>query len=366
MTRVIVSVSTVKDTPDHVTTWVRRNLAQGVDHMVVFVDDGDAATLEALACHAGVTAIDGPSWWGQERPARLNVRQRLSSNAVLAAATRVPGVEWVLHHDADEVAVIDRPQLRRLHDDVRAVRLSPLEAVSRTTWPDDRVTDFKRLLGDDELELLVALGVIGKAGNAHYFHGHIGGKVAIRPTLGAWLGTHHMVDADRQKLPCFEAPWLRLLHYESFSFDEFVRKWSNLSTSGGAVITRGARSDLLAGFRALLAAELDDEAFAQVATRLFDRHVRDDHDLLRTLGFLVQVDPDSDPDGDSGAATDADSEAAAEGVVSDLAARVQSLAAADKGVFDVGGSREAVESVLDAAVDAGESRSRSAWIRRRR
>ena len=354
----IVSVSTVKDSPQRLATWITRNLANGIDHMVVFVDDSDPAVLAELGSHDHVTVVDSLAWWGPSRPGRLNVRQRLSANAVLAAASMVPAVTWVLHHDADEVAVIDRERLAECADSTSAFKLTPYEAVSQRVWPDDRVTLFKRPLSTEELMLLAALGVVAKPANATYFHGHIGGKVAMRPTLSAWLGTHHMVDADKDKQPAFEAPWLKLLHYESFSADEFVRKWTNLSTSGGPVATRGARSTLAEAIRFLTGSDLAPEVRHDLMLELFDRHVADDGELLDRLGFVEQLDPDLGHRVPSFDVVARD----------ELTARVEALATVDKLVFEPGTPAERIRAAWgDAPAPAATSGAHDTgrWPRRR-
>lgn len=336
----IVTVSTVKDSPATLTRWVQRNLRNGVDHLVVFVDDGDPAALEALSASPYVTAVDSASWWGAERPDRLNVRQRINANAVRAVVARVPGVDWIFHVDSDEVAVIDRDRLAALDPALGVVRLLPLEAVSRDEWPDDEVGAFKRLLDDDELTLIHTLGAVARPKNADYFHGHIGGKVGMRPGHDGWLGTHHVVGADRSRQPAFEADWLSLLHYESHTAAEFVRKWGNLATSGGPVTTRGARSALATSVQTLLAKRLDPEVTDRLLRRLFEMTTRDDHELLDSLGLLVRVDPRAgthrpDPGAEPVAA---------------LRAALAGLHGRDKSGFEPGRSPDAA-----AADDAGRS-----------
>lgn len=331
----IVAVSTVKDSPERLGRWVERNLANGVDHLVVFVDDSDPDVLAALAGDH-VTPIDSRSWWGELRPARLNDRQRINANAVRAVGTAVSGVDWVLHLDGDEVAVIDRAQFDELPVDTNAVRLAPLEAVSRPAWPDGEVTEFKRLLTQPELDVLHALGGITKATNNEYFHGHVGGKVAMRPVDDLWLGTHHVVNEHREKQPAFGAPWLSLLHYESHTADEFVRKWTNLATSGGRVFTRGARATLATAVRGLIELDISAEARRDVMLELFDRHVRDDVELLDRLGLLVRMTP----------AEGEHRPSVADGVVAEVADRLRALEGLDKSSLQPGGDLEAARALL--------------------
>lgn len=334
----ILAVSTVKDSLPRLRAWVDLNLRNGVDHVVVFVDDDDPEVLRGLGSIPHVSVIASSTWWQGRRPARLNVRQRINANAVRAAAAAA-GIEWVLHIDADEVAVIDRAELRDVPAETRAIRLQPFEAVSRDDWPDDRVTHFKRLLDEGELTLLVALGALPRATNTAYFHGHVGGKVAMRPADDLWLGTHHVVDSERVKQPVLEAPWLRLLHYESYSAEEFVRKWSNLATSGGPVVTRGARATLASAVRCLVGLDIDESTRHRLMLELFRRHVRDDFVLLDSLGLLTAADPASGrhtphPD---------------EGAVSVVDGALRAFGGADKSGFEPGGDVTRARELIDGA-----------------
>jgi hypothetical protein len=333
---VILAVSTVKDSPERLRRWAHRNLANGVDHLVVLVDDSDRDVLAELASTDHVTAISSSTWWGAHRPQRLNVRQRINANVVRGMGTVLPGVDWVLHLDADEVALVDRAELDAVPESTRAIRLSPCEAVSQRTWPDDEVTLFKRLLTESELAVLFALGGISKATNNEYFHGHVGGKVAMRPAEDLWLGTHHVVNADREKQPALESPWLKLLHYESHTAEEFIRKWTNLATSGGPVVTRGARADLAAAVRGLLDMDLTPELRRDVMLDLFDRHVCDDIALLDRLGLLVHLRPEEGQHRPS----------APKGLVESLELLVQGLAGTDKSCFEPGGDVESARALL--------------------
>ena len=289
---VIVAVSTVKDTPDRLARWVDRNLRNGVDHIVAFVDDDNPEALARLTDSSHVTAIGSSTWWGTGRPQRLNVRQRLNANTVMAVA-RGTDIGWVLHIDADEVALLDRPLLDALPPpETIAVHLAPYEATSQRDWPPDAPHRFKCLLTASELHLLKGLGVITGTSNGSYFHGHVGGKVAARPMNDVWLGTHRAVNDSGERHPAFHAPGLRLLHYESHTADEFIRKWSNLTTSGSPVVTRGARTTIATAVRGLLELDLDQSTRHEILLRLFDRYVKDDVETLDQLGLLVTIDPD--------------------------------------------------------------------------
>ena len=82
-----------------------------------------------------------------------------------------------------------------------------------------------------------------------------------------------------------------MLHYESYSGEDFVRKWSALVASGRAPVFRPARGGTAAALRALIGRELDEETARRSLMRLFERTTQDDLETLRDLGLLVEADP---------------------------------------------------------------------------
>ena len=71
----LFTVSTVKDDVPGLKQFVARNLAGGVDHMFLFVDDARPRVTAALDRHPHVTAVaTGENWWVGKRPRQLNAR----------------------------------------------------------------------------------------------------------------------------------------------------------------------------------------------------------------------------------------------------------------------------------------------------
>ncbi len=80
----ILSVSTVKDTVPNLEKFVRRNLAGGIDHLLVFLDDQQPEAAQLLEAHPHVTCVrTHRGWWHGQRPKGLNERQ--GRNAALSA-----------------------------------------------------------------------------------------------------------------------------------------------------------------------------------------------------------------------------------------------------------------------------------------
>ncbi|MBB6629035.1 glycosyltransferase family 2 protein [Nocardioides sp. KIGAM211] len=291
----LLTASTIRDSLPNVRRFVAANLASGVDHMVVFLDapkdPGQAEVRAELDAHPHVTAVPTgrAGWWRDDRPAGLNVRQRINANVVLDAVRDLAWAEWVVHVDGDEVARVDPDLLAAVPADTGALRLDPLEAVSQ--WHVDAPpTLFKRLLDQQDLHLLFTLGVITEPSNTVYFHGHVKGKAGVRPGSGLRLTLHNAVDDEGRIAEGHRAPGLAVLHYDSISGEEFARKWAALSSAGKAQFrpNRGITADALA---ALVGKDLPDEVRETYLRRIYERTTRDDVETLRDLGLLETVDP---------------------------------------------------------------------------
>jgi hypothetical protein len=253
--------------------------------------EGQAEVREWLDAQPHVTCIrTGKEWWAGDRPGQLNVRQRTNANLLKHVLSGFDWAEWLFHIDGDEIVQVDRAVLEAVPTDFPAVNLAPLEAVSRMHWDEDP-TWFKTLLDDDDLALLHALGVIDRPSNGIYFHGHVDGKSGIRPRAEGWLGLHKPVGADREPPETFRHDALRVLHYESYSGEDFVRKWTAMVASGPTANFRPARGNTAAALRALIGKNLGEEKARTYLMRLFERTTEDDFETLRDLGLLVEADP---------------------------------------------------------------------------
>ncbi len=282
----ILAVTLLRDELSNVRRFVAENLRGGVDHLLVFLDGeqpevaawlGDQAQVSVVVCDA--------AWWGADRLESLNGRQRVAANLALAVCAEVGYVEWLCFVDGDEVAVIDRDVLAAVPPDVAVVRLQPLEAVSQAGGD----VLFKRLLDRRGLRRLKRRGLLERANNARYFRGHVSGKVGVRPGARLWFGVHTAVDEAGDKVPAYEHPALRHLHYESPTLPEFVRKWTALAASGPAPGMRDRRAAVLEAFTAL-AAEPDPALRRAEHERLYVEAAAEDVTGLSAAGVLVGLD----------------------------------------------------------------------------
>ena len=353
----LFTASTVKDTLANLQRFVAGNLAGGADHLVVFLDaphDTDPLARAFLHEHPRVTCIDaGKDWWLGDRPGQLNMRQRINANFVKALLSPFEWADWVFHIDADEVVQIDRAALAGAPADLRVAKLAPLEAVSQRSWDGDP-TLFKRMLGKGDLTLLHTLGVIDRPHNGALFHGHVDGKSGVRPGLDVWLTLHKAIDADKQEIEPYEHPGLRLLHYESYSGEDFVRKWSSLLSEGQTANFRPAREPTAVAVRALIGRDLTAEQARPYLLRIFERTTEDDLTTLRDLGLLDEI------DARAGGHRPQDFPAGAHEEMTTVLGR---LLVAPKRAFHPGEPADGVRRLLDDALDEQVTEGRS--LRRR-
>jgi Glycosyl transferase family 2 len=290
----IVTASTVLDTPANVRRFVADNLAMGVDHMVVFLDDPSAQdqdrVADELSRHRNVTCVPaGREWWAADRPPGLNVRQRSNANLALELLADMEWAQWVFHIDGDEVVALDREKLAAVPAGTDAAWLTPLESVSQFDAP-ERPTLFKRLLDDDDLNLLHTLGVLSRPTNRAYYHGHVMGKSGVRPGSGLRLTLHDAVTTSGDRVPTHKDASLRVLHHDAVSGAEFVRKWTAIMGAGPAVF-RKDRASTVNALRTLTAKDIAAPTAEKYLRRIYEATTEDDVATLHELGLLEEVDP---------------------------------------------------------------------------
>ncbi|WP_182524001.1 hypothetical protein [Nocardioides dongkuii] len=288
--------STVMDSPEHVRRYVEGNLAGGVDHLVVFLDKPSGPRQDEVADyldgHPAVTCVRaGSGWWAGARPKELNERQCINANITKDVLAGL-GLEdaWIFHVDGDEVVRAGAAALAGRPPGPSGVRLSVREAVSRRTW-DGEPTLFKRELPEADLRLLEGLGLVAEPTNQSYFRGHLMGKSGVRVGERAWLTLHKVVAEDGTPWPLHEGEGLELFHYESYSAEEFIRKWTSMVASGPEANYRADRQPVARTLRVLINRGLEPEALERQLLRYYERFVEEEVEALRDLGVLVETDP---------------------------------------------------------------------------
>ncbi len=291
----LVAVTTAKDTLANLERFVRRNLFAGIDHLVVFVDGEQPEVVERFAADPHVTCVSAwdDGWWGPEARPGLNGRQNRNAGVVNVVCTLFPWATWLFHVDADEVVHVNRRKLERLDPSCEVVLLRVLESVSH----EDAEAEggwFKRRLGPSERTLLVERGHARARTNSLYFRGHLTGKSGWRPSLDLRAAVHKPLGADGAAIDGLEAGWLRLLHLESPSAEEFARKWVNLAEAGlDTMAIRPGRRHVAAEVRALLDRGAPPDEVEATLAQVYDETIRDPFPDLRDLGLLVRVELDT-------------------------------------------------------------------------
>ena len=242
----LVTASTILDTPANVRRFVADNLAMGVDHMVVFLDDPLAPdqdqVADELSGHGQVTCVPtGRDWWAGDRPQGLNVRQRINVNVALELLADMEWAQWVFHIDGDEVVALDRE-------------------------------------------------VLAAPTNSAYFHGHILGKSGVRPGSGLRLTLHNAVTKSGDRVPRHKDPRLRVHHHDAVSGEEFVRKRTALLGAGPARF-REDRAPTINALRTLTGKDIPAPIAEKYLRRIYEATTEDDVTTLHELGLLDEVDP---------------------------------------------------------------------------
>ena len=283
----IISATTLKDNRQNVEKFVRRNLLGGIDHLVDLLDAPIPEVEEFLDPHPDVTPVRAyGDWWAGEERGTLDERRSSTPDAEPTGGwLSVGGVDVEL--DGDEVAQIDRAVLDRLDPSVRAVQLTTMEAVSSDA-------------SQAQSHALQAAPRRGRAhpadrprgdppGHGRPLRGHVSGKPGLRPSPDLALGLHHIVDiATGERLEAVVDAGLTVLHYESYSGQEFVRKWMALLSSGSGVKQHGARAAGPLHRRS----DGPGPGRAVWLERLFGRYAAlDDVDSLSRLRLLVEIHP---------------------------------------------------------------------------
>lgn len=292
----LVAASTVKDSLEHVRRYVDGNLAGGVDHLVVFLDapsdEGQGEVLAHLEQHPRVTVVRaGGAWWGGDRPRELNVRQCINANVTRRVLEGLGlGHGWLLHVDGDEVVRVDRAALAAVPAETTALRLAVREAVSSSTWA-GHPTAFKRELDDDDLALLHGLGLLAEPSNQSWIRGHVMGKSAVRIGAERWLTLHKVARDDGSHDPGLEDEAWVVHHYESYSLEDFCRKWTAMVASGPRAAYRAERRQTARTLRQLISRGLEDDALRRQLERFYRLHVEEPLADLRDLQVLDEGDP---------------------------------------------------------------------------
>ena len=183
------------------------------------------------------------TWWPDDRPASLNVRQRINANWARACWSRSAGPSGSSTSTATRSRCA-RPGGARRGPAGRRRRLARRRGRRSASGPSRSGRPGSSGSSTTPTSTCCTCsGAIDEPTNQAYFHGHVMGKSGVRPASGLGLTLHEAVSADGQ------APAARtrtrgcgVLHYDAASGEEFVRKWTALATAGPARYRAVARA----------------------------------------------------------------------------------------------------------------------------
>ncbi|WP_165802923.1 glycosyltransferase family 2 protein [Pelagivirga sediminicola] len=280
------------------------HLGTGASEVHVYLDDPQdpaAPLLDGLE-RVHVTRCDGAHWRqvapSGRRPPTHRRRQGLNANHALGRCK----VDWLVHLDADEFLVQDRP----LGEEMAAVRALDCElyfpVAERMYLPGPQTTiwdgvfrtctralirrgdgiDTQRVIYGDQADCL-DFGVLG----------HSAGKCAVPRGADFRLGIHWAFRGEgRQRAERFRSTAARLLHFDGLTplqwwaklrrYTEYDPADFNIAAQRQAQIDRAAKAGAIPGGREALHAELKEIGPAAQAR-------------LRAFGLLYEVPFDPAP-----------------------------------------------------------------------
>jgi len=270
-------VTTLREPRDKILRFVNYHLNVGIDHILLFLDEGEPPPALLGDPRVTVTRCD-PEHWRQARrqleegPLRAlrdcdgrryraalrqlggasldhQVKQYLNASLALGRA-RSLGLDWLFHVDGDELIHVREGRLGAemagVPDGVDWVVFSTLEAVphaavqgdgftevgvfrdvSRPTWasspPLDRL--LARACGAAHASLAWLAGCRETFFRGAYFRGHAYGKSAAR-TRSPIVGLHLHRPVARGPLRVRRSRRGRILHFDCITYEGWVAKWA--------------------------------------------------------------------------------------------------------------------------------------------
>ena len=209
------------------------HLAAGAHRLYIYLDAPNPEAFAQLDAHPKVRVITcDASYWKQrkrDRPETHQVRQ--TANAT-HAYNRRPEVDWLIHMDADEFLVADRPIAELLAERSAhpvATRIRPMEQLSGTA------SAYKAFVpnGPDRARIIADIyptyGQYLKGG----FLSHLAGKVFVRTGLPSVHVRIHNVFQHGDMLPCEDRqPGIDLAHAHAKSWQDWINAYRYRVTKG--------------------------------------------------------------------------------------------------------------------------------------
>ncbi len=250
----VASVTTLKASLRQTLQFAAYHHHLGVDDVILFFDDPADEAIPHLERRPGITVIpcDSTHWRkvarNGKRPKFVQGRQIQNMNWVIK--TQADTIDWAIHVDSDELIYAPKSLHRTLHEEgtgVSLLQLPVLEAIPPSPDIADPVrhATLFRAHRPDRHDLARRLGATTGFRQNSFLRGHTKGKPGVRLDGAVRRVTIHQaskVDEDRFVLK--NSDTLRVLHFDSGSFEQWLEKWRNRAGRNRARHGRARRQQL--------------------------------------------------------------------------------------------------------------------------
>lgn len=321
----VATVTTIKAPVQQTLAFVGYHLCCGIDHMFLYFDDPQDASIPYLTRKNRVTCIpcDEPHWRirGITPEAAIEVKQETNATEAFRLA-RQAGFEWLVHVDSDELlyaerslpdlfscvppqtevlvfptceAVPQRLQYDRPFRDISLFKYNPAAHFlqgnvfkgyvdRRMRGPIARIWRYKR-------RLVKWLGCDHPTFMNSFLLGHTNGKAATRTSSPVReIGIHRPQEVRGQALCIYTVRRGAVLHFDCMGYEQWRDKWTSRLNGSAHFDTSRFRSDrlrLLRMFESALQTG-SDAVLRDLYRRMYVLSPRQKA-VLRSLGFVRRI-----------------------------------------------------------------------------
>ncbi len=274
----LIAVSTIKDTTENMEFFLNENRKSGVDHFFIFFEGELPVDPKKYPFATFIS-----SYKLNPKTKDINRRQRDNANRVLRYLLSKNVEGWITHIDGDEVVNFDKSILKQLPSENLCFKLHSVEPIKSDIEDKNHHTLFKKCLNEEEYSLALSLNLIEKKfnNNRDWLSGHVVGKsvTRIRPKLRLQI---HFPNGYGVKVD--ESVDAEVIHYESASFKDFLRKFLNMSTNS---VNYDLHKQPIYNF---FKAHKNDIDFLEKARELFEEKILEkDIEKKKELGFAFEL-----------------------------------------------------------------------------
>lgn len=229
-------VATVKAPLECLQAWRRHHERIGIRRFILFFDDPNDPSFDALKDEKGVTAVrcDDRYWRDNgEKPNQVPPRQIVNLHRGMFMAREL-GVDWIAHIDSDELIRPLCPMDEVLsRAGVNALLLDLREAVSeRMDYKSIfEPTLFKKPPSQGQMRTARRLGCKNAFGYGSFFHGHTQSKTLFRLDGNVRrMGIHRPLEWHGEPSMGMTRD-IQLLHFDGVGFADWDAKWAARSVN---------------------------------------------------------------------------------------------------------------------------------------